>query len=50
MRKFLLALLTLLIIAAVLLTPSYIRYRRTAGAVPGWVRLAGVEVGGQTVG
>jgi beta-lactamase class A len=50
MRKFLLALLTLLIVAAVLLTPSYIRYRRTAGAVPGWVRLAGVEVGGQTSG
>lgn len=50
MRNFLLIALTLLIIAAVLLAPSYIRYRRAAGAVPGWVRLAGVEVSGQTAG
>ena len=47
MRKLLLTLLTLLILAAALLAPTYLRYRRTAGAVPGWVRLAGIDVTGQ---
>lgn len=48
MRRFLLFILTLLVIATALLTPSYLRYRRTAGVAPGWVQLDGVDIGGQT--
>ena len=48
MRKLLRVLLILAIIAAALLTLPYLRYRRTAGAVPAWVRLGGMEVSGQT--
>jgi len=50
MRKFLRIVLILAIIAAALLTLPYLRYRRTAGAVPAWVRLGGMEVSGQTSG
>ena len=48
MRKLLRILLILAVIAAALLTLPYLRYRRTAGAVPAWVRLGGMEVSGQT--
>ncbi len=48
MRKLLRFLLVLAVIAAALLTLPYLRYRRTAGAVPAWVRLGGMEVSGQT--
>ncbi len=48
MRRLILLLLTLVAIAAVLLAAPYIRYRRTAGVVPGWVRLGGLEVHGAT--
>lgn len=48
MRRLILFLLTLVAIAAVLLAAPYIRYRRTAGVVPGWVRLGGLEVHGAT--
>ena len=45
MRKLLLVLLTLLIIAGVLLAPSYLRYRQTRGAVPPGVRVGGLDFG-----
>jgi len=48
MRKLLRILLILLIVAAALLTLPYLRYRKTAGVVPAWVRLGGMEVSGQT--
>jgi beta-lactamase class A len=46
MRKLFILLAIILIIAAALLTPSYLRYRRTAGAVPPEVRLAGLDLYG----
>ncbi len=49
MRKFLVTLLVLAALIAVLLGPSYMRYRRVAGAVPAWVRLGGAEANGQTL-
>jgi hypothetical protein len=49
MRKFFLALAVAAILAAVLLAPSYWWYRRTAGVVPAWVRLAGLDINGATV-
>lgn len=49
MRRFLLLLLGLAAIGAALLTPSYLRYRRIAGAVPAWVRLGGAEANGKTL-
>ena len=45
MRKLLLVLLTLLVIAGVLLAPSYLRYRQTRGAVPPGVRVGGLDFG-----
>ena len=48
MRKLLLVLLTLLVIAGVLLAPSYLRYRQTRGAVPPGVRVGGLDFGGAT--
>jgi beta-lactamase class A len=48
MRKFLRVLLILLVIAAALLTLPYLRYRQTAGVVPAWMRLGGMEVSGLT--
>lgn len=48
MRKFFLTLLLLTAIAAALLAAPYLRYRRTAGIVPGWVRLGGLPVTGAT--
>lgn len=42
-------LLSLAAIGAALLAPSYLRYRRVAGAVPAWVRLGGAEANGQTL-
>ena len=47
MRKFILSVLILTVIAAALLTLPYLRYRQTAGVVPAWVRLGGMEVSGQ---
>jgi hypothetical protein len=44
MRKFLLVLAAVAVIAAALLTPSYLWYRRTKGIVPAWVRLAGLDI------
>ena len=46
MRKFLIALAATAVLAAGLLTPSYLWYRRTAGVVPAWVRLAGLDING----
>jgi beta-lactamase class A len=46
MRKFLLALGVLAVLVAAVLTPSYLWYRRTAGIVPPWVRLAGLDING----
>lgn len=46
MRRLTLVLFILITIAAILLTAPYIRYRRTAGVVPGWVRLGGLTVHG----
>jgi beta-lactamase class A len=48
MRRFLLALAVLVVFAAALLTPSYLWYRRTAGVVPAWVRLAGLDINGHS--
>ncbi|MCX7707058.1 MAG: class A beta-lactamase-related serine hydrolase, partial [Anaerolineae bacterium] len=48
MRRLILLLLTLVALGALLLASPYIRYRRTAGIVPGWVRLGGLEVYGAT--
>ncbi len=48
MRKLFTLLLVLVVIAAALLTLPYLRYRKTAGVVPAWVRLGGMEVSGQT--
>ncbi len=48
MRKLFLTLLVLAVIAAALLAAPYIRYRRTAGVVPGWVRVGGLQVDGAT--
>jgi beta-lactamase class A len=44
-RRLLLLALPLLLLAAVLLGPSYLRYMRTRGAVPAGVRVAGLEFG-----
>ncbi len=44
-RRLLFFALSLLLIAAVLLGPSYLRYLRTRGAVPPGVRVAGLEFG-----
>lgn len=46
MRKVFRVLLILLLVAAGLLSLPYIRYRRTAGLVPAWVRVGGLEVHG----
>lgn len=48
MRKVLRVLLILLLVAAALLSLPYIRYRRSAGIVPAWVRIGGLEVHGAT--
>ncbi len=48
MRKLFLTILILTVIVAALLAAPYIRYRRTAGVVPGWVRLGGLQVDGAT--
>jgi hypothetical protein len=48
MRKLFLVLLTLLIIAGVLLAPSYLRYRQTRGAIPPGVRVGGLDFGSAT--
>lgn len=45
MRRIVLILMGLLMTGAVLLTPSYVRYVRTRGAVPPGVRLAGLSLG-----
>jgi beta-lactamase class A len=45
MRKPFLVLLTLLVVAGILLAPSYVRYRQTRGAVPPGVRVGGLEFG-----
>jgi beta-lactamase class A len=34
------------VLAVALLTPSFLWYRRSAGAVPAWVRLAGLDING----
>jgi beta-lactamase class A len=46
MRKLLAVTALVMVLGAVLLAPTYLRYRRGAGAVPPWVRLGGVDVGG----
>ena len=48
MRKVLRILLILVLVAIALLSLPYIRYRRTAGIVPAWVRIGGLEVHGAT--
>ena len=48
MRKILRVLLILVLVALALLSLPYIRYRRTAGIVPAWVRIGGLEVHGAT--
>lgn len=50
LRRFLRILLLLALIAAALLAAPYIRYRRSAGVIPGWVRLGGLTVSGATEG
>lgn len=50
MRKAFRFLLILVLVAAALLSLPYIRYRRTAGIVPAWVRVGGLEVRGSTEG
>jgi len=46
MRRLLIFLLVCLLIGGALLTPSYLRYRNTRGAVPPGVRVGGLEFGG----
>lgn len=46
LRKVFLALVVIGLLTAGLLAPSYLWYRRTAGAVPAWVRLAGLDISG----
>ncbi len=46
MRKLLALVALLIVVGGILLAPSYLRYRRGAGAVPPWVRLGGMDVGG----
>jgi beta-lactamase class A len=48
MRKFFLALAVMALLAAALLTPSYLWYCRTKGVIPAWVRLAGLDINGAT--
>jgi beta-lactamase class A len=48
MRRLIKVLLLLGLVGAALLTPTYLRYRRSVGAIPPWVRLGGADVGGQT--
>ncbi len=48
MRRVLRVLLILFLVAVALLALPYIRYRRTAGVVPAWVRIGGLEVHGAT--
>jgi beta-lactamase class A len=48
MRRFLLALAVIAVLAAAVLTPSYLWYRRTAGVVPAWVRLGGLDINGKS--
>ena len=48
MRKLFRVLLIVFLVAAALLSLPYIRYRRTAGVVPAWVRIGGLEVHGAT--
>ncbi|MEJ5199598.1 MAG: serine hydrolase [Anaerolineae bacterium] len=45
MRRLLLLALLLLLIAGILLAPSYLRYLRTRGAIPPGVKVAGLEFG-----
>lgn len=45
-RKRFVLLLVLVLICAALLSPSYLRYERSAGAVPPWVQLGGMDVSG----
>ncbi len=49
MRKVFRVVLILVLVAAGLLSLPYIRYKRTAGVVPAWVRVGGLEVHGATV-
>jgi len=46
MRKLILVILALAFVFGALMAPSYMRYRRTAGAVPPGVRLAGLDQSG----
>jgi beta-lactamase class A len=46
MRKFLTVVVIVASVGAVLLAPSYIRYRRGAGVMPPGVRLGGIEING----
>lgn len=48
MRKLFTALFILILAAAMLLALPYINYRRTAGFIPAWVRIGGLEVHGAT--
>ncbi len=48
MRRILRLLLVLILVAAALLSLPYLRYRRTAGIVPAWVTIGGLEVHGST--
>jgi beta-lactamase class A len=50
LRKFLIGLLLAGFTAAVILAPSYFWYRRNAGVVPAWVRLAGLDINGAQTG
>ncbi len=48
MRKVFRVFLILLLVAVALLSLPYVRYKRTAGVVPAWVRIGGLEVHGAT--
>ncbi len=48
MRRILRLLLVLILVAAALLSLPYLRYRRTAGIVPAWATIGGLEVHGST--
>lgn len=48
MRKLFFAFLILAVSVTALLAAPYLRYRRGAGVVPGWVRLGGLEISGAT--